>query len=245
MNLQEFCGRLASVENLSNLQKAVAVLWWFDNEHTGTQKTAGELARTLKAHGIGNPNSTSLNKKLRNSGLAYTSKGQFRLRQDKKAEVRSWFEDILSGYVSEVPIDSQFLSEEVWRPTRGYIEKVCVQLNGAMHEGFFDCAAVMIRRVIETLIIEAYENQNRESEIKGSDGNYHMLGKLVDATNAASGLSLGREARKSLEDIKKLGDRSAHNRRYNAKLSDLKKVQEGLRIAFEELANIADLYPKR
>ena len=72
-----------------------------------------------------------------------------------------------------------------------------------------------------------------------------MLGKLVDAANGNSGLSLGREARKGLEEIKKLGDRSVHNRRYNAKPSDLNKVQDSLRLALEELANPAGLYPAK
>ena len=242
MNLEDFCRWIGGVNGLTNPQKAAALLWHFDQEEPGCQKSAGELARVIKDHRIGSPNSTGLDKQLRGSRWTYVSKGRFRLRQDKKAEVRSRFEHVLTGVLTEVPVNAQFLSEQVWRPTRGYLEKVCIQLNGSFHEGFYDCAAVMIRRVIETLIIEAYESISRESEIKHSDGNYFMLGKLVEAANGNGGLSLGREAKTGLEEIKKLGDRSAHNRRYNAKKPDLDKVQDSLRIAFEELANLAGLY---
>ena len=243
MRIDEFCMRLGTVEGLTNTQKAIAILWLFDGETPGCQKTAGQLARAIIEHRIGKPSSTHLAKQLKQSGCVYTHKGQFRLRQDKKAAVQSWFEHVLTGIVAEVPANAQFLSEQVWKPTRGYIEKVCVQLNGAYHRGFYDCAAVMVRRIAETLIIEAYESLDRANEIKGDDDNYFMLGQLVGLSNGARGLSLGREAKKGLTDIKKLGDRSAHNRRYNAKQSDLDKIRDHLRIAFEELANLANLYP--
>ena len=100
--------------------------------------------------------------------------------------------------------------------TRGYFEKVCKQLNGSYQFGFYDGALVMIRRAAETLIIEAYEYLQKESEIKDADGNYFMLGELVNRSSAAGGLTLGREAKAALKEIKKLGDRSTHNPRYNA-----------------------------
>ena len=40
------------------------------------------------------------------------------------------------------------------RDTQGYIEKVTHQINGAYTNGWYDTSAVMIRRLIETLIIE-------------------------------------------------------------------------------------------
>lgn len=241
MNLHDFCQRLAQVSGLSNAQKAVAILWFFDVKDPNCQKSAPELGREIREHNIGNPNPTQLTTQIRKTGCVYSAKNRFHLRQDKKAEIRSWFEEVLSGVVAEVPHDAQFLSEDVWRSTRGYIEKVCVQLNGAIHQGLYDCAAVMVRRVIETLIIEAYEKQERQEDIKDDDGNYYMLGKLVEAARSTAGLSLGRETKQGLVKIKKLGDRSAHNRKYNAKHSDLYKVQDALRLAFEELANTAGL----
>jgi hypothetical protein len=240
MDISDFCGRLARLD-LTNLKKALAILWLLDSGDTGHEETASRLAQIISDNHIGNPSAAYLGKELTSSGFTYRRKGRFRLRADRKAEVRSWFEDILVGFTSEVPEASQFLNEQVWKPTRGYIEKVCAQLNGAYHQGFFDCAAVMLRRVVETLIIEAYEHLGREAEIK-NDGNYQMLGGLVTAATGSGGLSLGREAKKGLNDIKKLGDRSAHNRKYNAKKSDLDGVQDALRITFEELANTAGLY---
>ncbi|WP_208543899.1 hypothetical protein [Paenibacillus protaetiae] len=49
-------------------------------------------------------------------------------------------------------------SQSLVKHTRGYIEKVVNQINGTYEQGWYDACAVMIRRVIETLIIEAFSN---------------------------------------------------------------------------------------
>jgi len=46
------------------------------------------------------------------------------------------------------------------RGTRGYIERIANQVNGAYENGWYDACAVMIRRLLETLIIEAFEKHN-------------------------------------------------------------------------------------
>jgi hypothetical protein len=134
-----------------------------------------------------------------------------------------------------------FLSREVWKDTRGYIEKVCEQMNGCYQFGFFDAASVMVRRLVETLIIEAYEKLKRESEIKDGNGNYLMLRDLVTRAVGQQPIGLGRDAKDALGKIKEMGDRSAHNRRYNAVKTDMDKVLSGVRVVVDELINIADL----
>lgn len=244
MTLDEFCSRICGVTALTNAQKAVAILWFIDLAEAGVSKSANDLAGIIRKHRLGNPNPTALAKQIRATHCTLSTSGAFQVRQDKKSEVRSWVESVMTGIAAEVPSGSQFIDEQVWKPTRGYVEKVCVQLNGAYYRGFYDCASVMLRRLIETLIIEAHEALKRESEIKDGNGNYLMLGKLVDHAVSPTGLTIGREAKAALGEIKRIGDRSAHNRRYNAKKSDLDQVRDPLRIAFEELANIARLYPQ-
>ena len=242
MTLEDFCKRIANIKELSNAQKAVSILWFLDNKEVGVKKTSGELAGIIRDNYIGNPNPTILAKQIKSTGCVYSSKSTFYLRGDMKAEVRSWVETVLVGIHTEVPLESQFLDEKIWKSTRRYIEKVCIQLNGSYHEGYYDCAAVMLRRIIETLIIEAFKELKRSNEIKGSDNNYFMLGKLVSITNGKDGLDLVRDAKKGLEEIKKLGDHSAHNRRYIAKKSDIDRIKNLFRVAFEDLANLANLY---
>jgi len=111
-------------------------------------------------------------------------------------------------------------------------------MNGSFQFGFFDCTAVMARRLVETLIIESYEHLQREQEIKDGGGDYFMLSKLIDQ---AQGLSISRDTKRELKRIKSLGDTSAHNRRVNAVKADLEKIQNGLRLIVDELVNLASL----
>ncbi len=68
-----------------------------------------------------------------------------------------------------------------------------------------------------------------------------MLRGLVGRAVSNSGLSLGRESKRVLEDIKTLGDRAAHNRRFIARQRDLDALRDGVRVVFDELAAIAGL----
>lgn len=100
---------------------------------------------------------------------------------------------------------------------------------------------VMIRRLVETLIIELYEATGKEASIKNGAGEFFMLGSLVDAVLSEKSWNLGRDVRKALPDIKAMGDRSAHARRYNATKQDADKVIPGLRVVAEELLHLAGL----
>ncbi|MEW6249163.1 MAG: hypothetical protein AB1716_00825 [Planctomycetota bacterium] len=139
------------------------------------------------------------------------------------------------------PARELFLPQDVWNHTRGYLEQVCSQLNACVAHEIWDGAAVLMRRLVETLIIEAYEHLRRENEIKGSDGNFLMLRDLVARAVGSGGLSLGREARGGLPAIKDVGDRSAHNRRYNARRADIFDIRAALRVAVDELIALAEL----
>lgn len=140
-----------------------------------------------------------------------------------------------------VPPTDSVLPRELFDGTRGYIEKVVDQINGSYDHGHWDCCAVMCRRLGETLIIEVYEHQGRSMEIKGADGNFHMLNGLLNVLNNDSTINLGRNSKKGLKDLKELGDKSAHDRRFNARKPDIDSIRSGLRSAAEDLLNLADL----
>jgi hypothetical protein len=96
----------------------------------------------------------------------------------------------------------------------------------------------MIRRLLETLIIEAFEKYKISSEIKDSSGNFFMLGQLVDNYLASEKWNLGRTTKQFLPIIKKLADTSAHNRRFLAKRSDIDNFKNELRIIIEEILHV-------
>jgi hypothetical protein len=123
------------------------------------------------------------------------------------------------------------------------LEKVALQLNASYDAQLYDCSAVMCRRILETLLIEVYEHAGRASEIKAPDGNFLMLNGLATYFEKDQKFHPSRNGLQGLRDFKKLGDLSAHNRRFNARKDDIDRIRDGLRVAVEELAHLAGFRP--
>jgi hypothetical protein len=123
--------------------------------------------------------------------------------------------------------------------TRAYIERVAHQANGCYAQGWYDASAVMLRRLLETLIIECYEAHHIGDRIKDKAGNYYFLRDLVDCLLAERTWTLGRNVKMVLPKLKELGDKSAHSRRFNAHREDLDKLLEALRDTVQELVSLA------
>lgn len=155
-----------------------------------------------------------------------------------ETEIRPAIDGMLAD---PVPTSEQVLPVSVVAGTRGYIEKVVLQANGCYEHQWFDACSVMIRRLVETLIIEVYETVGRPRDIKDSSGNFLMLSGLVDRIMADSQIHLGRETKRGLPKIKSLGDRAAHNRHFIAKQPDIDKVTDDLRVIVDEFVARAKL----
>lgn len=127
------------------------------------------------------------------------------------------------------------------RHTRGYIEKIVHQINGSYDSGWYDSCAVMIRRLIETLIIECFEAHQIANKIKNASGDFLYLTDLINATLCEPSWNLGRNTKKALKNIKDIGDKSAHSRRFIAHRQDIEKHINDLRVSIQELVFIAGL----
>jgi hypothetical protein len=139
------------------------------------------------------------------------------------------------------PKTERVLPHSVVKTTRGYIEKVVLQANGCYERQWFDACSVMIRKLVEILIIESYEATGKDADIKGSNGDFLMLRDLISRMLKDASWNLSRESKRFLPDIKSLGDRSAHNRRYIATKDDVDKVIPGLRVIADDLLHLANL----
>lgn len=124
--------------------------------------------------------------------------------------------------------------------TRTYIEKISNQINGCYENGWFDACAVMIRRLLETLIIEVFEQHKIENKIK-KNGDYSFLGDLINRTLSETSWTLGRNTKNALPKLKDIGDKSAHSRRFNAIRHDIDDIKIDLRTVIQELLVLAKL----
>lgn len=140
-----------------------------------------------------------------------------------------------------IPKSQMILPHALVKGTRGYIEKVLYQINGAYENGWYDACAVMIRRFVETLIIELFEHFNLSDKIKNTNGDFFFLSDLITATLNESTWNLGRNTKQALPKLKDIGDKSAHSRRFNAYREDIDKITNDLRTVAQELLYLAKL----
>ena len=125
---------------------------------------------------------------------------------------------------------------------RGYLVAVGRQANGCYLSEWYDGCAVMMRRLLESSIIEAFEAKKLDSNIKDSKtGDFFQLTALIDAALREKTWNLPRNVRKGLPDLRDLGHRSAHNRYYLAKKPDIDKHAGVYREAVEAFLHLATL----
>lgn len=127
------------------------------------------------------------------------------------------------------------------RGTRGYIEKVSNQINGAYENGWYDACAVMLRRLIETLIIETFENHGIANKIQNSSGDFFYLRDLIDKMLSEKTWNLSRNTKQALPKLKDVGDKSAHSRRYVAQRGDIQPLLADIRTVVQELTYLSGL----
>ena len=142
---------------------------------------------------------------------------------------------------SPIPATESVLPMDVVRGIRGPYEAIATQINGCYEHQWYDACSVMIRKLAEILIIAVYEHRGAAHEIKGTDGNFLMLSKLIDNIKTKTAWNLGRETKPCLDKMKELGDRAAHNRHYIAKKGDVDGLRSGLRVTVDDLLHQAGL----
>jgi len=99
----------------------------------------------------------------------------------------------------------------------------------------------MMRRLLETLIIECFEKHGIAGNIKDSNGDFFFLRDLITKVLQETAWNLGRNVKAALPRLKDLGDKSAHSRRYNAHREDIDKLSTDFRDVCQELLSVSGL----
>jgi hypothetical protein len=120
---------------------------------------------------------------------------------------------------------------------RGYLLAIATQMNGCFREGWYDACAVMMRRLVEIALIEAFEHQGVAAKAKDNRGEYLQLTALIDQALTEPKFKLSRNAKAELPKLRDIGHRSAHGRYFTAQRSDITKIEGGVRVVVEEFLN--------
>jgi hypothetical protein len=203
----------------------------------------GEIIDVLEAAGLSSQNRTRLRAAMKTSPLVSKGKGRDSLRVNPKyvAELNEKFGQIVGAPTKIVVDDATALIPIGTLPlTRKYLSEIVRQANEGYIAEHFDSVAVMLRRLIESLLIESYVHAKREAQIK-SNGNFVMLERLIAIFDADAAFNKSRNLVRRLRQIKEVGDTAAHDRNYLTKKADIEHIKLESRRCVSELAALAGL----
>jgi hypothetical protein len=117
-----------------------------------------------------------------------------------------------------------------------YIVRLVPQINGSYEHEWYEAAAMMLRRVMETLIIELYSRRGWARDVQDADTNeFFALKALIDKLTGDARLNMQRRTIEGLKKVKELGDAAAHDFRIRIRKSDLDRIQSAVRLTCERL----------
>jgi hypothetical protein len=167
-----------------------------------------------------------------------SSRNTFNAAKAIQADIRSQLRPPQEGFLSET---QQVLPFSIVRGTRGYIERVVNQINGCYENGWYDACAVMVRRVLETLIVESFEKHGIAAKINNVQGDFLYLRDLIDVCLREPSWNLTRNCKQAMPRLKDIGDKSAHSRRYIVHRGDIDPLLSDIRLVMQELVYLAGL----
>ena len=102
-----------------------------------------------------------------------------------------------SEYLSKknVEVSDTVLQSDIVKGTRKYLEEMVREINGAYQFGFYNASAVILRRLMESLIIEIFITKGLTNEIK-VNGSFLMLDGLINKITVQPQIILSRNAPK-------------------------------------------------
>jgi hypothetical protein len=127
-----------------------------------------------------------------------------------------------------------FLPDEIVEAKHHVPKRILWEANRCYDAACYNACAALLRRLIEILIIGAFEHHGLGDRIK-KDGEYLEFGALIGKASAEPLLSLGRETKRVLPDLKYFGDVGAHSRMLLVRKQDLERLHNQVRGAVEEL----------
>ncbi len=155
------------------------------------------------------------------------------------SKMRYWIEDIKKwGQEDTVSIQQSgtILPDTLYNGLQSNIQSLCKQINASYENNLFDCTAVIMRRLLESLLVLCYQNANIESEIMDKNGSYHIpLDKIIKNAEQNKTLALSANTRKEMSLFKDLGNYSAHKIWYNCTQQDIQPHILKYRVIIEEL----------
>lgn len=126
------------------------------------------------------------------------------------------------------------LPNELFNTLPSNVQSLCKQINASYENNLYDCTAVIMRRLLESLLVLSYQRAGIEADIM--NGSYHVtLDKMIKNAEQNRTLALSSNTKKEMALFKDLGNYSAHKIWYNCTQGDIKPYILKYRAIIEEL----------
>lgn len=198
--------------------------------------TLKQICDWLEKLGYARPNQSRLRTNLKKSKM-FVSGGaadHFKIHPSAIEALDTEFPS-LSRKTEEVISHDSIVPESLLQKDRAFIRSLIKQINASFENNIYDGCAVLMRRLLEILLILAYQESKIESTIKDSAGNYKQLNAIIDDAEKNSTLGLSRNTRECLDTFRKLGNFSAHKIYYNANRKTIESAILDFKATVEEL----------
>ena len=152
--------------------------------------------------------------------------------------MENWISDILSWRSADnstITESGSILPSVLFDNVSQNIQSLCKQINASYENNLYDCTAVMMRRLLEGLLVLAYQKCGIEAEITEKTGWHFTLDKIIKNASQNNVLALSANTRRDMALFKDLGNFAAHKIWYNSTKQDIEPHVLKYRVIIEEL----------
>lgn len=237
MNLDEFVESVDLVAK-NEIQKVKYLLYYFLMSEGLSEADTTHVKHWFSKLNLDQPNISRLKSKILSNSefIRGSSTSTFRLHA---RTIKSLAGELpaLTDYTEVIVSHSTILPELLYRTPnpRGYVVKLCEQINASYEHNLFDACAVLMRRLLEVLLIHSYQQHKLESKITNRDGTFKELKSIIAEASSTGDLALSRNTKACLDTFRMLGNFAAHKITYNTTRDDIKNVALDFRATVEEL----------
>ena len=235
MTLNEFL-KQSDFTQQKELRRVLLLTFYSARKLNEANITVAGISDLLVKLGFPKPNGSRLAASLKKSRM-FVSAGQpnaFKLHPSALEALDTEFPTLQSKSEEVISHDS-IVPATLLQKDRAFISSLIQQINASYENNIFDGCAVLMRRLLEILLILAYQENKLEATIQDSAGQLKQLNEIIDDAIANKALALSRNTKDSLHIYRKLGNFSAHKIYYNANRKSIEAVILDYKATIEEL----------
>ena len=234
--LDYFYNRIPKQKELSASQLIPYFIYFLQEEKDEVRASdIGNCYKTLSLKQYSNISRYLSTNSTGKNAMLIKGKCGYKLHCHIKEQIANELSDII-----EVPITENLIPITIFDNTPYYIVANAKQMCQCYDTGLYDATLVLMRKLIETLIIECFERHGIDNQIKDSNDMFYYLSDLIVKFISSENWNVSRNLKSNIEKVKKYGDLSAHNRRFLAKKKDIDDMKIELRQVLQEIVLTID-----